>query len=286
MKTNPVFKEKIRFPAVAGQFYPEGKRELNKALESLFEDVEVPEIPGKIFGLVLPHAGYDFSGKVAACGVKAVSKEEIETVIIIGDSHYEYFDGVSVWPGGVWQTPLGNVEVDEDLAQKILSSSKRFLVRDSAHLFEHCLEVQIPLFQRTLKYFKILPIVFGSEDKDWRELAQAIIKSSEGKKVLIVASSDLSHYPPYKVAEKSDMETINAILSLDVVELKEKIKGLEKKNIANAQTFLCAQDSVKTLMEIAKFKKAKAKLLKYANSGDTGGDKNKVVGYSSIAFFK
>jgi AmmeMemoRadiSam system protein B len=279
-------KEKLRFPAVAGQFYPGEREELSQMIDEFLENAKVPKIEGEIFGILVPHAGYVFSGPVAAYSYKAIERKNFETVVLIGDSHYEYFDGVSVWDRGEWETPLGRVKVDEELAKEILNFSKRFLVKDSAHLFEHSLEVQIPFLQKVLKDFKILPLIFGSEDKDWKELAKAILKSMEKKKILVVASSDLSHYPPYEVAQEADKRTIEGILSSDPEKFKEKIENL-KKLFPDVDTFACAQDTIKTILEISKNLKGKAKLLRYQNSGDTiYGEKSQVVGYCAIAFIK
>jgi AmmeMemoRadiSam system protein B len=278
--------EKIRFSAVAGQFYPGEKRELEGMIEKFLKEAKIGEIKGEIFGVLVPHAGYLFSGPVAAHCYKAISGKNFETVILIGDSHYEYFDGISVWERGEWETPLGRIKVDEGLAKEILSFSKRFFVKDSTHLFEHSLEVQIPFLQKVLKNFEILPLIFGSEDKDWKDLAKAILKLMEKKKILVVASSDLSHYPPYEVAQEADKRTIEGILSSDPEKFKEKIEDL-KKLFPNVDTFACAQDTIKTILEISKNLKGKAKLLKYQNSGDTiYGEKSQVVGYSAIAFLK
>jgi len=178
---NPNLNLKVRFPAVADQFYPADKKELEEMIDKFLREAEVPEIKGEIFGLLLPHAGYIFSGSVAAYGVKAISFRDYDTVIIIGDSHYERFEGISIWPEGFWETPLGKVEVDSELAKRILSESNKFFVRDSAHLFEHSIEVEIPFLQRTLKKFKILPIIFGSENEDWKDLARAILKNIKRK---------------------------------------------------------------------------------------------------------
>jgi AmmeMemoRadiSam system protein B len=278
--------EKIRFPAVAGQFYPGEEEELNQIIDEFLKNAKAPEIKGEIFGILVPHAGYVFSGPVAAHCYKTIQGKNFETVVLIGDSHYEYFDGVSVWERGEWETPFGRVKVDEELAKEILNFSKRFFVKDSAHLFEHSLEVQIPFLQKVLKNFKILPLIFGSEDKDWKDLARAILKLMEKKKILIVASTDLSHYPPYEVAIKADKRTIEGILSSDSEKFKEKIENL-KKLFPDVDTFACAQDTIKTILEISKNLKGKAKLLKYQNSGDTiYGEKSQVVGYSAIAFIK
>jgi len=278
--------EKIRFPAVAGQFYPEERSELEAMIESFLKEAKLPRIDGEIFGILVPHAGYVFSGSVAAHSYKAVEGKNFEAVVLIGDSHYEYFDGVSVWDKGEWETPLGKVKVDEELAKEVLSFSKRFFVRDSAHLFEHSLEVQIPFLQKVLNNFKILPIIFGSEDEDWNDLAKAILKIMEKKKILVVASSDLSHYPSYDTALQVDKKTIEGILTLDPGKFKTRIETLQKF-FPNVDTPACAQDALKTILEVAKNLKAKARVLKYQNSGDTiYGERSQVVGYSAIAFLK
>lgn len=257
----------LRQPAVAGEFYPENREELEDLVDGFLAQASPHKIKGEIFGLLLPHASYSFSGQVAAYGFKAIFGGSFDTVIIIGDSHYERFDGVSFWLKGEWETPLGKIEIDEDLAQKIIHSSKRFFQRDSAHLWEHSIEVQLPFLQKTLKKFKILPIIFGSEDKDWGLLAKAILQNIQNKRVLIIASADLSHYLSYKKAKEADEKTLKNILGLRVSDLD-----------------ICAIDSAKTLIEIAGKLEGKAKLLKYANSGNTAGDKKRVVGYGAVVF--
>lgn len=277
--------EKIRFPSVVGQFYPAEKAELKKTIKEFLNKAESFNIEGKVFAILVPHAGYIFSGPVAAFGYKLLEGKIFDSVIIIGDSHYERFDGVSIWEKGKWQTPLGDVQVDEELAKEILKASKRFFVRDSAHFFEHSLEVQIPFLQIVLKKFKIVPILFGSENKDWQILAKTLLKLSEKKNFLIVASSDLSHYPSYETAYKVDCKTLNSILTCDPEKFSKKIKELEKK-YSGIETFACSPDTVKTILEIAKKRKARAFLLKYQNSGELGPkEKKRVVGYSAIGFF-
>lgn len=274
-----------RLPAVAGQFYPEDKKALEAMVDGFLAEARAPEIKGEIFGLLLPHAGYAYSGPVAAYGYKTIFGKSFDTVIIIGDSHHERFDGVSIWPEGEWETPLGKVEIDNRLARSLLANSKRFFQRDSAHLWEHSIEVQLPFLQRTMKNFKILPIIFGSENEDWRQLAEAILKNivdpstrlRVNKKVLIIASADLSHYLSYNDAKKVDEKTLRNVLDLKAEDLD-----------------ICAIDSSKTLIEIAKILGGRAQLLKYANSGDTAGDpstllgagKSKVVGYGAVAFHR
>lgn len=278
--------EKVRFPAVAGQFYPDQKEELEGTIKKFLSVAKIPQIEGEVFAMISPHAGYLFSGVVASHSFQAISGEEFECVILIGDSHYEWFDGVSIWDDGIWYTPLGGVKIHKSLAQKILTKSKRFFVRESAHLFEHSLEVQIPFLQMTLKDFKILPIIFGSEDKDWKILAQSIVEVCDKEKILVIASSDLSHYPPYDIAQRVDRETIEGILSGDPLHFSQTVKKL-KMEYPNIDTFACAQDSIKTVLEISKTLKGRAQLLKYQNSGDSMlGERSKVVGYCSICFMR
>jgi hypothetical protein len=278
--------EKIRFSSVAGQFYPADKKNLENQIENFLKETKIPEIQREIFAMLVPHAGYIFSGFVAAHCYKAIEGKYFESCILIGDSHYERFDGISIWDRGEWETPLGKVKVDEKLAEKLLLKSKRFFVKDSAHLFEHSLEVQLPFLQKVLKDFKILPIIFGSENEDWEDLAKAILEVTEKKRVLIVASSDLSHYPSYEVAKKVDLETIKSILSCDPQKFSQKMEELERK-YSDVDTFACAQDSIKTILEISKNLKAKTEFLKYQNSGDTFfGEKAQVVGYGAVIFVK
>lgn len=258
----------LRLSAVAGQFYPEDRGGLEKMIDGFLTKAESPPIKGEIFGLLLPHAGYPYSGPIAAYGFKAIAGKKLDTVVIIGDSHCERFDGVAVWPEGSWATPLGRVPVDEEWAKKLLGSSRRFFRRDSAHLFEHSIEAQLPFLQKTLKDFKILPVIFGSENEDWLLLAGKLLEDVKEKKGLIIASSDLSHYLSYEEAIKIDQKTLNSIV-----------------NLRNHNLEVCAADATKTLIKISQELGGRAELLKYANSGDTSGSKERVVGYGAVAFY-
>lgn len=276
-----------REPAVAGQFYPEKKEDLERIIDEYLEKADPPETEGEILALILPHAGYQFSGKVAAFGFKKLVGENIDTVILIGNSHYYQFDGISIFPEGFWETPLGKVKVDFDLAQEIKKESEKIFFDQNYHQKEHSLEVQIPFLQKVLKDFKILPILLGNKNpKDYQILAEAISKNIKEKNVLLIASSDLSHYPNYEDAKFVDQKVIDAILNGDVENFEKEILSLQKMKIENALTFACGQDSIKTVMLVAKKLGAKEiKLLKYANSGEVSGDLSKVVGYSAIGFF-
>ena len=279
--------EIVREPVVAGKFYPKDKNQLAILLDNFLEKVSLPEIKGEVIALIVPHAGYQFSGEVSAHAFKTLEGEQVDTVIIIGNSHYERFDGVSVFPKGAYKTPLGEVKIDSDLAQKIIQESDRIFFKESVHKLEHSIEVEIPFLQKTLKHFKIVPILFGNSQKeDWKILGDAILKHIKGKNIILIASSDLSHYPPYEIAKYADKKTIEAILTGDIEHFEKTIQELQQENLPNTVTFACGSDAIKTVMYVAKkLEASEIKLLKYANSGDTAGDKNRVVGYSAIGFF-
>ena len=264
--------EIIRKPAVAGQFYSADPKELKTQISELLKRAKLFESRGEILGLILPHAGYDFSGQVAAFGFKELVDQEIDTVIIMGNSHKERFEGISVFPQGFYQTPLGKVEIDSKLAQAIINQDERIFFQESAHQSEHSIEVELPFLQEVLADFKIVPIIFGnSSDQDYKILAQALLNNIKGKNILLIASSDLSHYFSYDKAKILDAKTIELIL-----------KG-ELNQIENA----CGKDAVKTLiMVMQELGVDQIELLNYANSGDLEiGDKNKVVGYTAIGFY-
>lgn len=288
-KMEEKFEENLpkRKPAVAGSFYPADKEELEKLIDQLLSQAQPPETEGEILALILPHAGYQFSGRTSAHGFKKLIGEKIDTVILIGNSHQESFDGISVFPEGYFETPLGKVKIDSDLAKAIISESDRIFFRESCHKKEHSLEVQLPFLQKVLGDFKIVPILFGNvPGNDYQILANAILKHIKGKNVLVVASSDLSHYPPYDIANFADKKTIEAILSGDVGVFEKTILELEREKLPQTLTLACAQDAIKTVMIVAKELGAKKiELLKYENSGDVSGEKLQVVGYAAIGFF-
>ena len=276
-----------RKAAVAGQFYPSQKEELKGQIDGFLKDTKTTEAEGEITALILPHAGYQFSGPVTAHGFKELINEEIDTVILIGNSHHEHFDGISIYPEGYFETPLGRIEIDADLAESIMREDSKIFFKESTHLNEHSLEVQLPFLQRILKNFKIVPILFGnSKNKDYQILAEAILKNIKSKNILLIASSDLSHYPSYKDAQYADKKMISSILTGEIKNFEDTISELEGEGITNVLTFACADDAIKTVMLMAKKIGAnEIKLLEYANSGDTFHDKSRVVGYAAIGFF-
>ena len=279
---------KSRPPAVSGIFYPSNPFELQKSLEQSFLDMNFgpgrmpPSLDRKeIYGIISPHAGYAYSGSVAANGYYQVSNMNYETVIIAGPNHYGIGSGVATMRQSLWKTPLGDVEVNTDFADTI-SKNTVIEIDDFSHIRDHCLEVQLPFLQCIRKddTFRIVPIIMNLQDietaKDvGRTIAQAITSAST--KALLIASSDFTHYEPNEEAHRKDLELIDTILSLDVSSF---YSVLERLDIS-----ACGYGAIASIMiAVKELGASKAELLRYVTSGDTTGDKSSVVGYASIVF--
>jgi AmmeMemoRadiSam system protein B len=252
-----------RKSSVTGYFYPKDPVELKRMLSSYINNAPDVKVPGRLMGLVEPHAGYIYSGSVAAAGYKLLKQHEKKRIILLGPSHYLPFIGAAVSVDDYWETPLGKVKVEK-------ISSNFFLEMPQSHSKEHALEVQLPFLQLVLKDFSIIPIVIG--DVDPQELARELTKLIDAK-TLVIASSDLSHYYHYEIAKRLDEEANQSIPKLDVKTVETKVEA-------------CGKLGVLTLMHLAKKMKWFGKKLAYANSGDAVGDKTQVVGYGCYAFFE
>ncbi|MDP3043033.1 MAG: AmmeMemoRadiSam system protein B [bacterium] len=306
--------ENIRQPAVAGQFYPADASELKNKIEkylreatshSAFAEASADRQPspsqgegatspltplargGGVKAIMSPHAGYDFSAPVAAYAYKQLQGRKIHTAVIICNSHSSYFDGIAVDDSDGWQTPLGLVEVDKDLADKLVKADDAIKYNSGAHKTDHVLEVQLPFLQTVLSgEFKIVPILFGNtRNDDYKKLAKALADNL-GKDDIVVISSDMSHYPSYRDANEIDRETLEIIKTGDIAELENHIKETENQDIPDEQTLLCGIDGVKTAMELYNLLGwDKIEILKYANSGDVPiGGRDSVVGYGAVVF--
>ncbi len=297
--SNKEFANLIRYPAVAGTFYPDEPAKLRNMINRFFNKVPEQDVSGEIVALIAPHAGYIYSGPVAAYGFKLLQGKEYETVIVLGPSHRVHFKGGAVYPGGKWRTPLGDVEIDIELAKEIIDSSKNFQANTSVHTQEHSLEVEIPFLRATLKDFKLVPIVIGSCNLgDCHEMADGILKAIRKKNVLLVASTDMSHYYPYDIAKRIDSLAIKDLESFDIQKLWAHIERSEivrRSSITdwdntfkkNPYIELCgSRPTIITLLAARGIGADKVQTLKYANSGDTAGDKRQVVGYVSCAITK
>ena len=271
------FSQGVRKPVWAGMFYDKNKESLSSQIDRFLENAQIPVIPeGKIMGLISPHAGYIYSGQIAASGYRLVQGKDYETVIVIGPSHRYGFVGCSIYPQGSYETPLGTIEVDNELASEI-SKASQFKYIPQAHKQEHSIEVQIPFIQKVLPQAKIVPIVMGYPRKQTiLALANALAKTVPEKKVLIVASTDLSHHLPRKMANETDHKTISFIQSFNTDDI---IKKLERN-----ENIMCGGGPV-TATLLCATERAKVQILKYGDSSEAGGSSYQVVGYLSAAIY-
>ncbi len=270
----------IKKPNVSGQFYPGNPQELNRFIDQAFAAAQVPQ-DKKVGLLVAPHAGYVYSGGVAAYGYKAAANNHYSTVIIIGPSHFHDFDGVAIWPKGKFETPLGSVDVDEDFAGRLMKKDPQIHYLPEVFTPEHSLEVQLPFLQKVFKDFKIVPLLTGSPDLESSRALGEALSDIVGKRqdVLVVISTDLSHYRSYEVASQMDKTATDAIIAGD-------IRSIWEENLRRVKMEMCGFVAVLTGLHYAKAQGlGSAELLRYANSGDVTGDKGRVVGYSSVIMY-
>jgi len=276
----------IRRPAVAGSFYPRTKEEAEKLIEECFLH---PIGPGRLpergegaspppLALISPHAGYVYSGPVAVHGyLQLDKKKKPKTVVILGPNHYGFGMPVSIYPEGAWITPLGEVEIDSELGLELAKESDVFSIDETSHLNEHSIEVQVPFLQYVLGEFKLLPICILDQGlKTCLEIGKTLAKKLEERDdILLVASTDFTHYEPDESAKEKDHLVLEKISSLDIMGMYDII---EEKNIS-----MCGYGPVAAVLKAAKNLGAeKAEVLKYATSGDVTGDRGAVVGYASV----
>lgn len=275
-----------RQPAVAGTFYPDNPNELNAMLAQLFNKAVPPKKIQNVIAVISPHAGYIFSGEVAASAFNQIdTSKEYENIFVIGSSHNIEFEGASIYSKGCFVTPLGKVRVNKVLAGKLIHEYAVFSGRTDAHAREHSLEVQLPFLQYKLKKdFQIVPIILGTQtQKTIKDITGALLPYLNTKNLFII-STDFSHYPSYKDANKIDKLTADAILTNSPAGLIQSIKMSESKGYPNLATCLCGWTSVLSLMYMTENNPdIKYTHIQYKNSGDSEyGGKNKVVGYNAI----
>jgi AmmeMemoRadiSam system protein B len=281
---------KIRYPKHAGSFYAGSRESLEKQIEECFKHKfgpnNLPKVnrnnPRKIFGLICPHAGYMYSGPVAAHAYYNLALDgEVDISVIMGPNHYGVGSGVSIMSHGSWRTPLGDVDIDAETAKKILQCSEIIDFDESAHAYEHSIEVQLPFLQYIYgSSFKFVPICFLMQDlATCREVGKTLAETIKDKNAVIIASTDMTHYEPHKKAIEKDRLAIDAIQKLDEDLL---YSTLESHNIS-----ACGYGPVAALLTAAKEINAKkAELLSYKTSGDMTGDYSTVVGYAAFAITK
>lgn len=276
--------EKVRKSVIAGTWYPGNASTLRREIQKYLDRAEPPKIKGRLAAVVSPHAGYIYSGPVAAFGYKLLNKGEFDRILIIGPSHRAYFRGVALYGEGGFETPLGIVETDSGLTASLIGMCPAVIKSvPDAHAQEHSIEIQLPFLQVVLGDFRFVPILMGDQSRSTCEALAGAVYSvvsdvSDGK-TLIVASSDLSHYRPYDSAVKIDKVVLDRIDNMDANGLLEDLES--------GRAEACGGGPIAVAIMVAKRLNANnGTVLKYANSGDVSGDRSGVVGYVSAAFSK
>ncbi len=279
-----------RQAAVAGRFYPGTEKRLREEVRELFVNAKPPLRPGEVpRALIVPHAGYVFSGGVAASAFSQISGTvSPERVFVIASSHRYHFPGAALFMSGNYETPLGEVAVDRDTCRQLTEQNPLFTAREEAHLDEHSLEVQLPFLQEKLTpSFLLVPIILGTQKPaECKSLADTLRPFfTPGN--LFVISSDLSHYPSYEDAVKTDRITTEAILANSPPHLLAVLEENRKQKTEGLATSLCGWTSVLTLLNITTGMEVDYAWVDYRNSGDEPmyGDRDRVVGYSAVAVF-
>lgn len=270
----------IRKPGFAGSFYPASPEQLKSDIQNYISKVSINKIVDSI-AFISPHAGYIYSGPVAAYSYAQLKEDPVEVAVVLAPSHRARFKGASVITNGIFTTPLGDIKVDVTIGNMLLDNDI-FLDIKETHLYEHSLEVQLPFLQVVLQDFVLVPIVIGTVDLTLcRQIGKKLADTlqDEKRKFIIIVSTDLSHYYHYDIARKIDTNFIEALKKFDENYLFEVLQS----NKAQA----CGEGPVLAGMVASRQLGAKkVEILHYANSGDTAGPKNEVVGYLAAAFVK
>lgn len=273
----------VRQPAVAGSFYPANPVELTAQLTNFLNNAASIDAPGQLRILIVPHAGTVFSGQTAAWGFKQIKNQNYSRVILLGASHHAWFDHAAVYNLGSWETPLGKVAIDENLAAALLDKKQKITADLSPHQQEHSLEVELIFLQQILDRFTIVPILLSQpSDQLIEDLAQKISLYSDDQTLLVV-SSDLAHYPTWETANEVDSQTIEAILTGKKEFFDQTITRLETAGYPALETAACGRQAIRVGLRVSEILGLKDwQKIKYENSGGVAGDKTRVVGYAAV----
>ncbi|MCE5332949.1 MAG: AmmeMemoRadiSam system protein B [Desulfobacteraceae bacterium] len=272
--------EKIRESVIAGTWYPADAASLRREVSKYLDRAVPTAIDGELLGIIVPHAGYLYSGGVAAYAYKLLVRHPFDRVLILAPSHRASFFGSSIYNLGGYRTPLGIVALDREIIDQLYTNTPLIKYVPHADLTEHSLEIQLPFLQRVLPEFMLTPVIMGNQAFDYcTRLADAIVSACGGKRVLLVASTDLSHYYPYEEAKRLDSILLDRLQAFDT-------EGLARE-IQSEHCQACGAGPVLTLMLAAKKLGADTvSILNYANSGDVTGERSSgVVGYMAAAIF-
>ena len=269
----------VRPPHWAGSFYPADSKVLGKTVDDMLAHATAPPVPGHVRAVIAPHAGYVYSGPVAAAGYAQLMGRDYEVVVVVAPSH-KFFQGVSVFPGAAYATPLGEIAIAADLAQAIADADDCITRTSRGHEREHSLEVQLPFLQRALGAFQLVPVVIGDQSEaNCRALARVLSEYATGPATLLVGSSDLSHFHSYDEAVELDGVAADDIARCD----PERFIA----DIRKARCEACGAGAVTATLLAARAAGARAaRVLMRRNSGDVTGDRSEVVGYLSAVVYE
>ncbi len=277
---------KVRPPGVAGGFYKADAAQLRKQVEDFLAAAKPPKLQGRLVALIVPHAGYDFAGSTAAFAFKLLQGHKYDTVVVVGPSHHRAFAGAAVTDSDAWATPLGNVPVDRTLCSRLLAASPRLRADDALHRGEHSIEVELPFLQVVLGDFQFCPVeVQDFSQMNCDAVADALVEALGDRNALLIASSDMSHFPATDDAAKVDADTLQVIKQMNPQRLSEwEIEALEQ-GVPGLECTLCGLGPVRIVMRAAiRLGADTAQVLAYTNSGRidprTAG---RSVGYGAVA---
>jgi hypothetical protein len=268
----------VRTSPIAGTWYPGSPGAIAAEVEEYLAAADVSPPPGRLVGLVSPHAGLRYSGPVAAHGYALLRGRPRLTAVLVGPSHRMAFDGVAVAGHGAFETPLGRVPIDEEIAGRLVVRGKKIVEDPRPHRDEHSLEMQLPFLQHLVPELRIVPVLMGSQDRDEAEaLADALVGALEGSDALLIASSDLSHYHPAPEANALDAKVVEDVRRFDPDALMKRLEGFHGH--------ACGGGPMVAVLKAARGRGAdRATILRYGDSGDVAeGDKSRVVGYLAAA---
>lgn len=271
----------VKEPAVAGSFYPADKQALTHMVDDFMTKARTAPAEGRLIALIAPHAGYEYSGQVAAFAYQHLKERPVDTVILIGPSHHVSFTGAAVYTTGGMRTPLGMIKINETIAASLINEKAQVAFYPAAFEKEHSLEVQLPFLQAALKNFTIVPILIGRPTRETFDHLGRVLTTilRTHKNAIIVASTDLSHYHDYKTAKAMDDKVIDAVVRMSPEDLEQRLSSGEGE--------MCGGYPVLLTLSIARQLGATHGIVyRSANSGDVTNDKAGVVGYAAIGLYK
>ncbi len=282
--------EVVRIPAVAGSFYPGSRNALSAQVEEFIGNADLKPTDSELIGLIAPHAGYVYSGHVAGHAYKQLEGKSFDTAILIGLSHCYPVRNAAIYARGSFRTPLGDIEIDAELASEIMRLNSDVVDLSPAHANEHSLEVQVPFLQQSLSNFRIVPLLLQDDSpENVMPLSRAIVQAVGNRSVLLIGSTDLCHYPVYEEARKSDQVVIEAIGRFNTDYLREQMdEYMQAYPVRELHCMMCSTGAIYTTMEAAKqLGGHRIEVLKAANSGDVlMGRHDQVVGYMAAGIYR